>query len=57
MYEYVEAASTIPALRTDDDVCIRPFTTEEYRAVERYMDLSFNYIKLTNVVSRKCHFI
>ncbi|KJA26327.1 hypothetical protein HYPSUDRAFT_314987 [Hypholoma sublateritium FD-334 SS-4] len=53
VYETIEAVSKVPALRTDDDVCIRPFTTEEYRSVERYIDLRRAYNKLCSVVSHK----
>ena len=51
MHEFIEAISSFPALRTDDDVCIRPLTEEEYDPVDRYITVSKAHNEMFNVVS------
>ncbi len=54
MHEFIEAAASFPALRTDDDVCIRPMTEDEYVPVDRYITVSKAHKDMFGVVSRSC---
>lgn len=51
MHEFVELISSLPALRTDDDVCIRPLTEEEFHPIDRYITVSKTHNQMFDVVS------
>ncbi|KJA22588.1 hypothetical protein HYPSUDRAFT_40981 [Hypholoma sublateritium FD-334 SS-4] len=49
MHDFVELVSSLPALRTDDDVCIRSLTEEEYHPLDRYITVSKTHNRMFDV--------